>query len=187
MCREFDSGTLERAPRATRVRLLLAWTHEHLALADVESELEPLQDSALETAAATLRRRLADLDVHVCSLLRGLEAPTDPRSGPNVLLEIARVDDSREGQVIAALRARLPAIEHCYTSDLAKSPGLAGRLNVKLRVTPKGTIDLALPQEDSTLQSAAVAACAAAEIRKIAVDAGPTATGGAALEFFVVK
>jgi hypothetical protein len=188
LCRELDPGILERAPRGRRVGLLLAWSHAHGIGDAIESMLGALRDAPLEQAAAELRRQLAELDVHLCTMLRGVVAPANPKPGPNVLLEIATVDDARDREVASALRARLPAIERCYAAELATSPRLTGRLNVKLRLTPEGTIDLALPQEDSTLQSAAVAGCAADEIRKIAVDAGAaSATGGASFELFVVE
>jgi hypothetical protein len=190
MCREVDPRALERAPRGARVGRLLAWSGEHLgdAGAAIDPVLGPLRGAPPEKAAAELRGRLADLDIHICGMLPGLAAKTDPKPGPNVLLEMARVDDAREHEVTSALQARLPAIQNCYAAELARSPGLAGTLNVKLHLTSRGTIDLALPQPDSTLQSAVVAGCAVAEMRRIAVDAGATSsTGGADFELFVVK
>jgi hypothetical protein len=105
-----------------------------------------------------------------------------------VLIRAAKADDAREPKLLAALRASLPAIERCYQGELLRTPTLGGTLDLKLRITALGAIDLAAPQDESTLASAEVAGCALRTIRSVTVGQGRnTANGAASLDFFVAR
>ncbi len=189
VCREMNPVAVERAPRATRLQLVADWARSNVKDPGVDAALAPLLQVPLEQALADLRQLLTDHEVHVCSLLEALASPIDARPGPNVFLRFVRVQDSREKEIAAAVRSKIPAIMECYADDLRKTPPpavLAGALNVSFLVTEKGTVER-VRVEETTLRPA-VAACASRAFETISAPAGSAAVAsGVSLDLFVVK
>jgi hypothetical protein len=111
-------------------------------------------------SARGVRKVAAELDdatVTSCLLkaARGLALPSPERGTPDVTLEVslwpgdapvraggappARANEAPEA-LVAALRSRWDGVRACYVEGLRRTPGLWGRLAMRLRLTAKGEI-----------------------------------------------
>ena len=70
-----------------------------------------------------------------------------------------------KAQVAGIIGQRKPDIYDCYSKALEKSPGLAGRVLMKITATSSGDVASAIVQK-STIQNAALQQCMTTRIRK---------------------
>src|SRR5262249_25203677 len=80
VCRELDPASLAHVPREARMGVLLTWMREHAFDASCVATLAPLSNEPWEEATRDVRPVLAGFEVHVCAMLAGLAAPTDPHA-----------------------------------------------------------------------------------------------------------
>lgn len=191
MCNGLLPIVLARLPRAARFERLQDWTHTTITEPGLDEWLATLAKAGVspEDRVARLRTALSDLDIHECGVLAGLASPLDPTPGPNVRIQSAQVQsDAREGAVIDALRAKLPAFRDCYDQGLAKEPALTGAIVVKFRVVETGAIDFALAQDDSTITTPAVTTCVIDAIKTAHGPAGGSKSpGGITIAMWTAK
>jgi hypothetical protein len=191
MCGGLNPLVLTRLPRAIRFERLQDWTHTTITEPALDEWLAALgkAGSSPDDKVARLRTALSDLDIHECGVLSGLASPLDPTPGPNVRIQSAQVQsDPREGAVVDALRAKLPAFRECYDRGLAKEPALNGAIVVKFRVIESGAIDFALAQDDSTITTPAVTTCVIDAIKTAHGPAGGSKSpGGVTVAMWTAK
>jgi hypothetical protein len=72
-----------------------------------------------------------------------------------------------------ALRARMGAIQRCYETELTRTPGLAGRLDVSMQVERVGSLSH-VEITDDTVGSRQLGECVVNQVRTIRLPNGPT-------------
>jgi hypothetical protein len=160
--------------RAEPIGFELAWAGAPLPPRDFDaSALRALawlvigDDATAQSLTAFARATASEgLDPIVVTTPTLPGAPEDSDARPS-----ATPQDFNTDEVIRAVRAQNAAIRGCYERALARSPTLAGRLNVRFAVQPDGAVtEIAI--EESTLRDEALHACIVDVFRALRFPAG---------------
>ena len=189
MCRRYDPTTLAHFPRAKRFAELRDWTHSNIDEGPLDELLASLDTGTPQEKNAKLRKALSDIGVHECGVLAGLSSAVDPVTGPNAIVMSVGIDnDPREAALAAGMREKVPAFRDCYAEGLKINSSIVGTLVMKFRVTEAGTIDFALVQKDSSLQSPSVNECMITAVKSVQAPAGRSSSpGGLSVSFWIAQ
>jgi hypothetical protein len=169
------------------------------ALADVLNNGGPTQSSAEVLASAQTVEIASSTDVpmrsgHVTGVPDGTFGPRSIGGRPGergegdpvveaaprpVHITVEPIDDPvdpavfDDEQLRRALRARMPAIQQCYETQITHTPGLAGRISVSMQVERIGSVSH-VEAVDDTVGSRALSECVLNNVRTIRVRIGPT-------------
>lgn len=111
--------------------------------------------------------------VAVAFLCSGISSAEDNKAAEKPI--VGGLDNSIIDEYIAKY---IPQIRTCYTKELEKSKGLAGRVSVKFNIGPDGKVTQATAEE-STLGNAAAEACILGVVKGIEF---PAPAGGGNVE-----
>lgn len=116
---------------------------------------------------------------HIGLRTEGEPVVEGPLHRPSILL--APTEDAPDHDIFddamlrRALRARMPAIQQCYETQLTHTPGLAGRISLSMQVERIGSLSH-VEATDDTVGSRGLSECVINNVRTIRLPTGPTET-----------
>ena len=121
-------------------------------------------------ARPTLFREVAnDFAVYQCALVDTLQKPQSNERKEEAVIQIANPEINGAmpaERFVATIVANMEPMRKCYEAGLAKNADLAGRVLIRIKISPKGKVDNTAVMS-STVPDAAVGTCIAKAIESM--------------------
>jgi hypothetical protein len=170
MCTSMDVGVVELGDDDERLRLMLEWINAKAKSTRTKALADDLAKADAKARPGILRDAASGMSVYQCELVATLLKPqAKPRKDePSIELGSPQINgDMAADKVIAAFLTKEPVLRACYDTGLAKNANLAGRMMVKVGVSPSGKTIRAGTEKGTTLADGDVAKCALKAVSEI--------------------
>jgi hypothetical protein len=164
-----DLPKVEGANDADRLSQIRGWIAEKAKSPRTKVLGDKLAETPPQERSRLVRQTANDFAVYQCALVDTLEKPQAKERKDEAVIKIGNpeINGTLSTELfVAAVLANMEPLRKCYEAGLAKNADLAGRVLIKLRISPKGKVDNT-SVVSSNISDPAVAPCLAKAIESV--------------------
>jgi hypothetical protein len=177
LCSSLTFPKLAELDDEERLARLEDWLDKQAKSPRTKELADPMRTAPPAGRGKLLRDTASSMDVFTCDVAKTLDSPQaepKPSGVPMVRVWAAPqvIGSMKEEDLAKPLADATPALNDCYKKGLAKKPDLAGKLAIKLQVSPDGKVTKASPA-DLALEDHDTVACILDVIKGLSLPKNP--------------